>query len=52
MGNNFRNKKAKRISFDKKYAIDILLGIKKATIRKTNKGLNPGGCCRFLCKGS
>jgi len=51
MRNNFESKKFKRISFDKKYAIDILLGIKRATIRKTNKGLNPGDCVEFYTKG-
>jgi len=47
----FKDKKLKRLSFDRKYAVDILLGIKRATIRKTNKGLNPGDTVEFYTKG-
>jgi len=51
MRNNLKSKKLKRISFDRKYAIDILLGIKRATIRKTNKGLNSGDVVEFYTRG-
>jgi len=51
MRDHSKGKKFKRLSFDKKYAIDILLGIKRATIRKTDKGLNPGDVVEFYTRG-
>ncbi|MHA1594900.1 MAG: ASCH domain-containing protein [Candidatus Baldrarchaeia archaeon] len=47
-----RRQKIKHLGFSRNYALEILLGLKRATIRKTNKGLKANDVVMLHARGS